>query len=70
MFSAPPLPSGNSRAATPPEDRRATRGKIWDMAGEWLIKTAAMLAEEIRNTVFRRFKIRPFVTIARVDYEN
>lgn len=31
---------------------------------------AAILAEEIQNTVFKRFGIRPFVTIARLDYEN
>lgn len=31
---------------------------------------AFILAEEIRNTVFKRFGIRPFVTIARLDYES
>jgi hypothetical protein len=31
---------------------------------------AAILAEEIRNVVFKRFGIRPFVTIARLDYES
>ena len=31
---------------------------------------AMILAEEIRNTVFRRFGIRPFVTAARLDYES
>ena len=31
---------------------------------------SAILAEEIRNTVFRRFGIRPFVTAARLDYES
>lgn len=31
---------------------------------------AAILAEEIRNSVFRRFGIRPFVTIARLEYES
>lgn len=31
---------------------------------------SAILAEEIRNSVFRRFGIRPFVTIARLDYES
>lgn len=31
---------------------------------------AAILAEEIRNIVFKRFGIRPFVTIARLDYES
>lgn len=30
----------------------------------------AILADEIRNTVYRRFGIRPFVTIARLDYES
>lgn len=29
-----------------------------------------ILAEEIRNTVFKRFGIRPFVTVARIDYES
>ena len=31
---------------------------------------AIILAEEIRNTVFKRFGIRPFVTAARLDYES
>ncbi len=31
---------------------------------------SAILAEEIRNAVHRRFGIRPFVTVARLDYEN
>ena len=31
---------------------------------------SALLAEEIRNTVFKRFGIRPFVTAARLDYES
>jgi hypothetical protein len=31
---------------------------------------AAILAEEIQSTVFKRFGIRPFVTIARLDYES
>jgi hypothetical protein len=31
---------------------------------------SAILAEEIRGTVFKRFGIRPFVTVARLDYEN
>ncbi|MEO5716336.1 MAG: hypothetical protein ABIT37_22845 [Luteolibacter sp.] len=31
---------------------------------------AAILAEEIRNVVYKRFGIRPFVTIARLDYES
>ncbi|HEX7262492.1 MAG TPA: hypothetical protein VF258_11860, partial [Luteolibacter sp.] len=29
-----------------------------------------ILAEEIRNTVFKRFGIRPFVTVARLDYAD
>lgn len=29
-----------------------------------------ILAEEIRNAVFKRVGIRPFITIARLDYEN
>ena len=29
-----------------------------------------MMAEEIRSTVFKRFGIRPFVTVARLDYES
>jgi hypothetical protein len=29
-----------------------------------------ILSEEIRSTVYKRFGIRPFVTIARLDYEN
>ena len=29
-----------------------------------------ILAEEIRTTVYKRFGIRPFVTIARLDYES
>jgi hypothetical protein len=29
-----------------------------------------ILAEEIRSTVYKRFGIRPFVTIARLDYES
>lgn len=31
---------------------------------------AAILAEEIRTSVFKRFGIRPFVTISRLDYES
>ncbi len=31
---------------------------------------AAILAEEIRTVVFKRFGIRPFVTVARLDYES
>jgi hypothetical protein len=31
---------------------------------------SAILAEEIRNTVFKRFGIRPFVTASRLDYES
>ena len=31
---------------------------------------SAILAEEIRTSVFRRFGIRPFVTTARLDYES
>lgn len=31
---------------------------------------SSILAEEIRASVFRRFGIRPFVTIARLDYES
>lgn len=31
---------------------------------------SAILAEEICNTVFKRFGIRPFVTAARLDYES
>lgn len=31
---------------------------------------SAILADEIRNVVFKRFGIRPFVTIARLDYES
>jgi hypothetical protein len=31
---------------------------------------AAILANEIQNTVVKRFGIRPFVTIARLDYES
>lgn len=31
---------------------------------------AAILAREIASTVFKRFGIRPFVTIARLDYES
>jgi hypothetical protein len=31
---------------------------------------SAILADEIRSSVFKRFGIRPFVTIARLDYEN
>jgi len=31
---------------------------------------AAILAEEIESVVFKRFGIRPFVTIARLDYES
>lgn len=29
-----------------------------------------ILAEEIASSVFKRFGIRPFVTVARLDYEN
>jgi len=31
---------------------------------------SAILAEEIRNMVYKRLGIRPFVTIARLDYES
>lgn len=31
---------------------------------------AAILAEEIQGTVFKRFGIRPFVTFTRLDYES
>ncbi len=31
---------------------------------------SAILADEIRSVVFKRFGIRPFVTIARLDYES
>lgn len=31
---------------------------------------AAILSEQIQSTVFKRFGIRPFVTIARLDYES
>ena len=31
---------------------------------------SAIFAEEIRNAVFKRFGIRPFVTAARLDYES
>jgi len=31
---------------------------------------AAILAEEIRTVVYKRFGIRPFVTVARLDYES
>lgn len=31
---------------------------------------SAILAEEIRGSVYKRFGIRPFVTIARLDYES
>lgn len=31
---------------------------------------SSLLAEEIRASVFKRFGIRPFVTIARLDYES
>ncbi|MEO7099679.1 MAG: hypothetical protein ABI162_09985 [Luteolibacter sp.] len=31
---------------------------------------AAILADEIRSSVFKRFGIRPFVTTARLDYES
>lgn len=31
---------------------------------------ASILADEIRTTVFKRFGIRPFVTVARLDYES
>lgn len=31
---------------------------------------SAILAEEIRNVVYKRFGIRPFVTISRLDYES
>ncbi len=31
---------------------------------------ASILAEEIRNLVHKRFGIRPFVTVARLDYES
>jgi hypothetical protein len=31
---------------------------------------SAILAEEIRSSVFKRFGIRPFVTATRIDYES
>jgi hypothetical protein len=31
---------------------------------------SAILGEEIRNQIYKRFGIRPFVTIARLDYES
>ncbi len=31
---------------------------------------SSLLADEIRNAVFKRFGIRPFVTASRLDYEN
>jgi hypothetical protein len=31
---------------------------------------AGILADEIRSAVFKRFGIRPFVTVARLDYES
>lgn len=31
---------------------------------------AAILAEEVRNGIHKRFGIRPFVTLARLDYES
>jgi len=31
---------------------------------------SAILAEEIRSIVFKRFGIRPFLTVARLDYES
>jgi len=31
---------------------------------------SALLAHEIATTVFKRFGIRPFVTVARLDYES
>ena len=31
---------------------------------------ASILAEEIRSSVYKRFGIRSFVTVARLDYEN
>lgn len=31
---------------------------------------SAILAEEIHTSVFKRFGIRPFVTVARLDYES
>lgn len=31
---------------------------------------SAILAEEIRSAVFKRFGIRPFLTVARLDYES
>lgn len=31
---------------------------------------ASLIAEEIRSQVFKRFGIRPFVTIARLEYES
>ena len=31
---------------------------------------SAILADEIRTAVFKRFGIRPFVTVARLDYES
>jgi hypothetical protein len=31
---------------------------------------SGILADEIRNVVYKRFGIRPFVTTARLDYES
>ena len=31
---------------------------------------SAILAEEIRSAIYKRFGIRPFVTVARLDYES
>lgn len=31
---------------------------------------AAILADQIRDAVYKRFGIRPFVTVARIDYES
>ena len=31
---------------------------------------SAILADEIRAQVFKRFGIRPFITIARLEYES
>lgn len=32
--------------------------------------SSVILADEIRNTVYKRFGIRPFLTIVRLDYES
>ena len=51
MLTAPPLPTAHRRAislpetALLPEDRRATRDNIWDLAESCLTQTAAALRE-------------------------